>query len=291
VGYRERHRIPDLGVGVGFRVPHTAHVLRERPRMDWFEVISENFMVPGGTPARNLEALLDAYRVVNHGVSLGIGGAGDLDWDYLKRLKALVRRIDPPWCSDHLCWGGTSKVTVHDLLPLPHRSDVARHVAQRARQVQDFLEVPFALENVSSYLTYTSSTLTEWEFLVEVAERADCGIMFDVNNVFVSAHNHAFDPNLYVDAVPAHRVVQMHLAGHTDRGKYLLDTHSDHVRSEVWALYERAVGRLGAVSTLIEWDEDIPEWDVLASEASKARDVRARVLGSRPAGAPPEVRP
>jgi hypothetical protein len=290
VGFRQRHKIPDLGVGVGFRVPHYAKVLEERPPMDWFEVISENFMVAGGTPVKNLERLLDAYPVVNHGVSLSVGSNAPLDRDYLRRLKALVRKIDPPWCSDHLCWSGTARVNVHDLLPLPHTTEAAEHVAERIRQVQDFLEVPFAIENVSSYLTYTSSTMTEWEMLVEVAERADCGIMFDVNNVFVSSYNHGFDPNLYVDAIPVDRVVQMHLAGHTDKGKYLLDTHSDHVRAEVWTLYERAVARLGAVSTLIEWDDDIPAWEVLSAEAAKARELRTRVLASRGAAQREEAR-
>jgi hypothetical protein len=280
VGYRQKHRIRDLGVGVGFRIPHYAKVLEEKPPMDWFEVISENFMVAGGRPLENLERLRAAYPVVNHGVSLSLGAPAPLDREYLKKLKALVRRLNAPWCSDHLCWGGTSKVQIHDLLPLPQTLEAAKYVAERAREVQDFLEIPFAIENVSSYLTYTSSTMTEWELLIEVVERADCGIMFDVNNVFVSSFNHGFDPNVYVDAIPADRVVQMHLAGHTDKGKYLLDTHSAHVRDEVWKLYERSVARFGAVSTLIEWDDDIPEWDVLSAEAAKARELRAKVLAS-----------
>jgi uncharacterized protein (UPF0276 family) len=295
MGYRQRHRIPDLGIGVGFRIPHYETILEPRPPMagepegagrgrlgvDWFEVISENFLVAGGKPLANLDRLRAMYPVVNHGVSLSIGAAAPLDTGYLARLKALVRRIDPPWCSDHLCWGGTSRVAIHDLLPLPQTKSVVAHVVERVKRVQGTLEKPFALENVSSYLAYQGSTMTEWDFLAEVAEKADCGILFDVNNVYVSSRNHGFDPSAYVDAIPVDRVVQMHLAGHTDKGDYVLDTHSDHVRSEVWSLYERAVARLGAVSTLIEWDEDIPAWDVLAEEARKARELRDRVLRER----------
>ena len=279
VGYRKRHRIPDLGVGVGFRIPHYAQVLGEKPAMDWFEVISENFMVRGGRPLENLERLLSSYRVVPHGVSMSIGAASPLDPDYLLKLKSLLARINPPWFSDHLCWGQTSRVVLHDLLPLPQTKAVVAHVVERVKRVQGELELPFALENVSSYLTYTSSTMTEWELLSEIAEKADCGLLFDVNNVYVSSRNHGFDPNEYVDAVPVDRVVQIHLAGHTDKGKYVLDTHSDFVRDEVWALYRRAIARIGPVSTLIEWDDDIPTWDVLSEEARKARVTREEVLG------------
>jgi uncharacterized protein (UPF0276 family) len=249
--------------------------------MDWFEVISENFMVRGGKPLANLEKLRESYRVVNHGVSLSIGSTAPLDGDYLTRLKALVKRLDPPWCSDHLCWGGTSTVAIHDLLPLPQTSRVVAHVAERVRRVQDVLERPFALENVSSYLTYKDSVMAEWDFVSEVAEKADCGILLDCNNIYVSARNHGFDPNDYIDAIDRDRVVQMHLAGHTDKGDYVLDTHSDHVRDEVWDLYRRAIARCGSTSTLIEWDEDIPSFEELSAEAQMARDARDEVLGKR----------
>jgi uncharacterized protein (UPF0276 family) len=280
MGYRQRHAIPDLGVGVGFRLPHYAHVLGERPPMDWFEVISENFMVRGGKALENLESLVALYPVVPHGVSLSIGREGPLDLAYLTRLKALVDRIDPPWASDHLCWTGTESANLHDLFPLPLTRQSIEHVAVRVRQVQEFLKRPFALENVSSYLTFTSSTMPEWEFLGEIAEKADCGILLDCNNIFVSATNHGFDANAYIDAMPADRVVQMHLAGHTDKGGYLLDTHSDRVREEVWELYRRAVRRVGLVSTLIEWDEDIPSWEDLALEAVTARKAREEALST-----------
>ena len=284
MSFRTRHHIGDLGVGVGFRIPHYPHVLTNRPPMDWFEVISENFMVPGGRPMENLEKLAASYRVVPHGVSLGIGSSVDLDEEHLKKLKALVKRLNPPWVSDHLCWGAASTVVLHDLLPLPQNAEVVAHVVERVKRVQDYLEVPFALENVSSYMAFRASTMTEWDFLSEIAERADCGLLFDCNNVYVSSRNHDFDPCTYVDAVPADRVVQMHLAGHTDKGKYLLDTHSDFVCDAVWALYERATDRFGLTSTLIEWDDDIPEWDVLAAEAEKARGVRRKLALKAEAG-------
>jgi uncharacterized protein len=291
VSFRDRHAIPDLGVGVGFRIPHYGRVLDAKETvMDWFEVISENFLVTGGRPLDNLARLADRYRVVPHCVSLAIGSVEPLDETYLARLKGLLARLDPPWFSDHLCWARAPGVHIHDLLPLPYTREAVEHVVERVKRVQGTLERPFALENVSSYMTYRDSTMTEWDFLAEICERADCGILLDCNNVYVSARNHGFDPAAYVEAVPGDRVVQMHLAGHTDKGKYVLDTHSDHVRDEVWELYRRAVVRCGSVSTLVEWDDDIPEWDVLAAEAAKARTMRAEVLGrDRPAAATPHA--
>jgi uncharacterized protein len=280
VSYRARHRIPDLGVGVGFRSPHHARVLEDRPPMDWFEVISENFMVAGGRPLENLARLCDGYAVVPHGVSLAIGSVEPLDEDYLAKLRTLLDRLDPPWVSDHLCWGRAPGIHLHDLLPLPYTREAVEHVVERVKRVQGTLERPFALENVSAYMAYRASTMPEWEFVAEIAERADCGLLLDCNNVYVSARNHGFDPTLHIDAMPEGRVVQMHLAGHTDKGAYLLDTHSNHVRDEVWALYRRAIARCGRVATLVEWDDDIPAWDVLAAEAQKARDVRNEVLAT-----------
>jgi len=280
MGFRQRHAIPDLGVGVGLRSPHVAHVLRARPAMDWFEIISENYFADGGVQRANLERAVASYPLVPHGVSLSIGGADPIDEDHLARLRALAARIRAPWCSDHLCWTGYAGVDVHDLLPIPFNRATLDHVVERVRRVQGELGVPFALENASSYMEYEASTMAEQEFLAELAERADCGILLDVNNVFVSAYNHGFDAEAYIDAIPADRVVQIHLAGHTDKGLYLLDTHSDHVRGEVMDLYRRALRRCGSVSTLVEWDESIPSWEVLSNEAALARSVRDETLGS-----------
>jgi uncharacterized protein len=280
MGFRERHRIPDLGVGVGFRRPHVVTVLRERPAMDWFEVISENYFAEGGIQRANLEALRAGYPVVPHGVSLSIGGTDPIDPTYLARLRGLVERVLAPWCSDHLCWTGSAGIDVHDLLPVPFTRATLDHVVERVRRVQGELGVPLALENASSYVEFRESTIPEHEFLATLADRADCGLLLDVNNVYVSAYNHGFDARAYIDAIPAERVVQIHLAGHSDRGAYLLDTHSTQVKAEVWDLYRRALRRCGPVSTLVEWDEDIPAWDVLSTEAAKARAVRAETLAS-----------
>ncbi len=281
--------LPDLGIGVGLRVPHYRHILEQSPRMDFFEIISENFMVDGGKPRYHLEQVLERYPLIQHGVSLGIGGPDGLDRDYLGRLKQLVRKVKPAWLSDHFCWCGAGGAVVHDLLPLPYTWEVVELVAERARQVQDFLEVPFALENTSSYMAYTSSQMNEWQFISEVAERADIGLMFDVNNVFVSAYNHGFDAREFVASVPHRRIVQIHLAGHTNLGKVIIDTHRGHVVDAVWDLYRETLAHTGPVSTLIEWDDEIPEWSVLAAEAEKARAVRDEVTGQRSVGPAPSA--
>ncbi len=273
-----RMGLPDLGVGVGLRIPHYPDVLDGEQPMDWFEIISENFMVAGGRPIANLERALAKHKLVQHGVSLSIGSTKPLDFDFLDSLKALCKHTGTPWFSDHLCWTGADGLDLHDLLPIPYTEEAVKYVAERARIVQDVLEVPFALENVSSYLTYNASTLTEWEFVSAVVEEADIGVLLDVNNIYVSSQNHGFDPNAFVDGIPAERVVQIHLAGHTRFDKYIIDTHSGHVIDEVWALYERAIARTGSVSTLIEWDDEIPDFATLAAEAARARTVRDRVL-------------
>lgn len=275
--------LPDLGVGIGLRIPHYQAIFDTHPSIDWFEIISENFMVAGGLPIANLNRILERYRVVQHGVSLSIGSTAPLDWEYLKQLKALIQKVQSPWVSDHLCWTGTAAANLHDLLPLPYTEEVVKHVAGRARTVQDFLEVRLVLENVSSYLTYTSSTMTEWDFLSAIVTEADCGILLDVNNIYVSSFNHRFDPIAYVDGVPHHRIVQFHLAGHTHKGHYILDTHNDHVIDPVWRLYRRACEHAGNVSTLIEWDDDIPPLQTLLEEVEKARTVRTEVARARAA--------
>jgi uncharacterized protein (UPF0276 family) len=272
--------VPFLGVGVGLRPVHFAHVLAApdpaRLGVDFFEAISENYMLPGGRPLRVLEEVRARFPVALHGVSLNIGSADPLDADYLDELAALARRYEPASISDHLCWTGVGGHNLHDLLPLPCTEAVLRHVCERAQRVQDRLGRRIALENPSSYFAYRADAMPEAEFLARVAERADCGILLDVNNVFVSAHNHGFDPEHYLAQIPAERVFQIHLAGHSTQGALLIDTHDHPVCDGVWALYESAVRRFGSVSTLIEWDDRIPEFEVLAAEAARAREILAR---------------
>jgi hypothetical protein len=289
----------DLGVGVGLRVPHYAAVLRDLPHVDFFEVISENFMVGGGKPHYHLARVLEHYRVVQHGVSLGIAGPEEPDREYLLRLKQLIQVTKSPWVSDHFCWCGAGGAHLHDLLPIPYTREAVTRTAERARMIQDFLEVPFALENTSSYLTYRSSTLSEWELIAEVAERADIGLLLDVNNVYVSAYNHGFDAQTFIRQLPHQRVFQVHLAGHTNLGKYIIDTHRGAVIDEVLDLYRQTIALTGPVSTLIEWDDEIPELPLLLAEAERARAVRneglalraghplATEVPRRPAAAPP----
>ncbi len=281
--FRKKHNIPDLGVGVGFRPKHAGDVLDKggSPDVAWYEIISENYMVGGGRPMSNLSRLRERWPVIPHGVTMSIGAVEKLDADYLTRLKKVVRALDPPYFTDHVCFCKASGLDLHDLLPLPYTREAIAHVVPRIKHVQDTIEKPFALENVSSYLSYKDSEMPEHEFIAELAERADCGILLDVNNVYVSAFNHGFDAAEFIDAIPAERVVQIHLAGHTDKGTYLLDTHSDHVKDEVWALYERAIKRIGPVSTLIEWDDLIPAFDVLAAEAALAKGHRDAALGGQ----------
>lgn len=273
-----RFRVPDLGVGVGFRVPHYTQIVEQRPPMDWFEVISENFMVDGGSPRYHLERLVDAYPVVQHGVSMSIGGREDPE--HTRRLVELTKVTDSPWVSDHVCFTGSEQVNAHDLLPVPYTPEMLDHMVERAKRMQGALDRVFALENPSSYLSFRASTMPEWDFVSELVERADIGLMLDVNNVFVSSINHGFDPKVYLDAIPHDRVVQIHLAGHSVMEGYRLDTHDAPVCDEVWELYRYAIGRIGSVSTLIEWDGNIPTWERLSEEAARARALRSEALGA-----------
>jgi uncharacterized protein len=258
------------GIGIGLRIPHYRHILERKPAVDWFEIISENYMTDGGRPLQVLDQIMEQYRVVQHGVSMYFGSAEPLNREHLKRLKALVRRTKTPWLSDHLCWGSVDGRYTHDLLPMPYTFEAARTTAQRIREARDFLEVPIAVENVSSYAEYHISEMSEWEFLSEVVEDADCGILLDVNNIYVSSQNHDFDPALYVNAVAAERVMQIHIAGHSKFEKYILDTHDHPVLDPVWALYAQAVRRCGPTPTLLEWDDNIPSFDEVHAEALKA---------------------
>lgn len=263
--------LPCLGAGVGLRAKHFRTVIKERPAVDWFEIISENFMDSQGWPAEALSEIARHYRIVPHGVSLSIGSSEPLNQPYLKRLKQLADRIAAPWVSDHLCWTNCNGFNSHDLLPMPYTESSLQHVADRVKHVQDFLGRRLLLENPSSYLSFKSSSMPEWAFLAELVERADCGVLLDVNNVYVCQRNHGWDPEPYLAALPAGRIGQIHLAGHTDYGSHCIDTHIGPVPDSVWALYGDALARFGSVSTLIEWDEAIPEFPDLQAEASRAK--------------------
>jgi uncharacterized protein (UPF0276 family) len=263
--------LPNLGIGIGLRIPHYEDIFKYNPSIDWFEIISENFMVDGGKPIENLEKILDRYPVVQHGVSLAIGSPTPLDFDYLRRLKALAKKTKTPWISDHLCWGRLPGAHYHDLLPLPYTKEVIDYVAERARIVQDFLELPFALENLSSYVSYKADQMPEWEFYSAVVEKADIYMMLDVNNIYVSSRNHGFEPKTYCDNIPLDRVLQIHLAGHSDYGAYILDTHDHHVCDQVWEIYGEVYPRTRGVSTLLEWDDKFISFQHTWEEALKAK--------------------
>jgi uncharacterized protein len=261
----------DYGVGIGLRIPHYNHIFEKKPVVDWFEIISENFMIDGGRPLRLLDQILERYRVVQHGVSMYFGSAEPLNREHLSRLKTLVKRTKTPWLTDHLCWGSVDGTYSHDLLPMPYTFEAAKKTAQKIREARDFLEVPIAVENVSSYAEYHVSEMTEWEFLNEVVEGADCGILLDVNNIYVSSQNHSFDPLDYVNSVPPERVAQIHIAGHSKYEKYILDTHDHAVIDPVWKLYTRAIELVGPTATLLEWDDHIPSFEEVHAEALKAK--------------------
>lgn len=269
---------PNLGLGVGLRSVHFPYILREQPAVDWFEIISENFMDSGGRPRYVLEQIAERYPIVMHGVSMSIGSSDPLNFDYLTRLKRLAEAVKPLWISDHLCWTGVLGLNAHDLLPIPLNEESLKFVTERVRAVQDFLERPLVLENPSSYVTFAGSTMREWEFLTRLAADADCGLLLDVNNVYVSSVNHDFDPVEFVNNVPHQRIVQVHLAGHTDCGTYRIDTHDNHVIDPVWELYRLAHKHTGGVSTLLEWDANIPPFPVVHAEVLKAKQFMSEQL-------------
>lgn len=262
---------PNLGFGVGLRSVHYPYILQEQPDVDWFEIISENYIDSQGRPRYVLDQIAERYPLVMHGVSLSIGSTDPLDFEYLAKVKRLATEIAAVWVSDHLCWTGVAGLNTHDLLPVPLNEQTLAHVCERIRIVQDVLQRPLVLENPSSYVTFAASTMPEWEFLARMAEQTDCGLLLDVNNVFVSAFNHDFDPVEYLEAVPHQRVVQFHLAGHTHCGTHIIDTHDGHVIDRVWDLYRRAHELTGGCATLLEWDANIPEFPVLHAEVLKAR--------------------
>jgi len=263
------------GFGLGLRSAHYEAILNEPPgephAIDWLEIITENYLVPGGKPLNYLERIRARYPLVMHGVSLSIGSTDPLDREYLAAVRRLSRRIEPAWISDHLCWTGVEGRNMHDLLPLPYTEEALAGVVARVGEVQDGLGRQILLENVSSYLTYHASEMTEWEFLSEVAQRADCAILLDINNIYVSSVNHGFDPTSYLQAMPRDRVRQFHLAGHSDLGGHLIDTHDHPIAGPVWDLYRSAVAHFGLVPTMIERDDNIPSLAELVAELDIAR--------------------
>jgi uncharacterized protein (UPF0276 family) len=264
---------PYLGFGLGLRPTHYETILNEPPVIDWFEILSENYLIPGGKPLHYLDRIRARYPLVMHGVSLSIGSNDPLNHDYLRQLKMLADCIEPTWISDHLCWTGVGGINAHDLLPLPYTEEAINHVAARVSETQEFLGRRILLENVSSYVTYPESEMSEWEFLCEIVQRADCLILLDINNIYVSSFNHEFDPRAYLDAIPVERVWQFHLAGHCHHGDYIIDSHDEPVIDPVWELYSRAVRRFGLVSTMIERDDNIPPLSELLAELNHARQI------------------
>ena len=269
-----------LGFGLGLRTEHFQDVLNDKINIDWFEVVSENFMVDGGKPKHYLHSIRELYPMVMHGVSLSIGSTDPLNFDYLRKLKVLTNELQPEWISDHLCWTGAHEKNSHDLLPLPYNDEALHHVCKRVEQVQEFLGRPILLENVSSYLSYKNSTMTEWQFFNEVARRSGCEILLDINNIYVSARNHDFNPQDYLNGIAKDKVKQFHLAGHSDYGDYVIDTHDHPVADPVWQLYEKALQRFGWISTMIERDDNIPPLAELLAEVDTARNIATKTLGS-----------
>jgi uncharacterized protein (UPF0276 family) len=270
---------PNPGLGLGLRSKHFNHILENNPQVDWFEIISENFMDSGGRPRHVLRRIAERYPVVMHGVSLSIGSADDLNFEYLAKLKTLAAEIEPLWISDHLCWTGINNLNSHDLLPLPLTEESLKHVCRKINQAQDFLERPLVFENPSTYLSFKQSTIAEWDFLAFMTEETGCGILLDVNNVYVSAFNNDFDAAHYIERLPHEKIVQMHLAGHRNCGDYIIDTHDNRVAPEVWKLFSKAWNLTGGAATLLEWDSEIPDFDAYHSELLKAKSFMNDLAG------------
>ncbi len=274
---QNRFALPDLGLGIGLRTRHFGNILETWPAIDWFEIISENFIDTDGRPLAVLERVAERYPIAMHGVSLSIGSSDPVDYAFLAKLRALAERVDAAWLGDHICWTGVQGKNTHELLPLPLTEACLRHVTAKVRAVQDFLGRPLVLENPSTYIEFARSTMPEAEFIGRLAEDADCALLLDVNNIHVSARNHGFDPGGYLDLVPYDRVVQIHLAGHTDKGSHCIDTHDGPVIPAVWELYAEVQRRAGDTATLLEWDADIPPLEEVHAEVLKARAYRTRL--------------
>ncbi len=267
------NKLPSLGFGLGLRKEHYNAIIDTKPAVDWFEILTENYLVPGGKPLYFLDQICEQYPVVMHGVSMSLGSHDPLDMDYLKQVKALAKRTDAKWISDHMCFTGVDGINAHDLLPLPYTDEAIKHVSQKIAQAQDYLGVQILVENASTYITYKQSAMTEWDFTKSVAEESDSLILLDINNIFVSAYNHGFDPLEYLDGIPSERVQQHHLAGHSQYDGYIIDTHDHDIVKGVWDLYAEAIKRYGEVSVMIERDDNIPELPELINELQMARDI------------------
>lgn len=269
---------PYLGFGLGLRTDHYETIINEKPSVDWFEIITENYLVPGGQPLYFLDKIRENYPMVMHGVSMSIGSCDPIDWDYLAEVKQLASRIQPHWISDHLCWTGVQNKNTHDLLPLPYTTETMNHVVSRIQQVQEFLGRPFLIENVSSYIAYQDSIISEWEFVTEIIQRAGCLLLLDVNNIYVSSINHEFNPLDYIAAIPSDKIYQIHLAGHSNMGDYIIDTHDHAIIDPVWDLYAETIRHHGLISTMIERDDNIPPLSELLAELNHAKKIMETMI-------------
>ena len=276
--YQANSKPSFLGFGLGLRTAHYQDILNTTPPIDWFEIISENYMAGGGQPRHILNQIIERYPVVMHGVSLSIASTAPLDMDYLTQLKVLADDVHPKWISDHLCWTGVHGVNLHDLLPFPYTEEALNHIVSRVDKLQEFLGRSFVLENVSSYVSFNNNDMHEWEFISELSKRTGCWLLLDVNNVFVSSYNHGFDAQEFINGIPANRVVQFHMAGHSDHETYIVDTHDHPVRDEVWDLYRACLKRFGPVSTMIERDDNIPPLAEILPEVEKCRQIAQDIL-------------
>ena len=268
------------GCGIGLRIDHFDEIETQKPNIPWFEILSDNYLLEGTIQRDFLYHIRNDYPVTFHGVGLSIGSTDPLNMDYLQRLKKLKDEVQPAWISDHLCWTSAHGMVTHDLIPLPYTQDIVKHIVDRILQVQDFLGEQIVIENVSSYLQFKATEMTEWDFINEVTNRSDCKLLLDVNNIYVSAQNHKFDAAEYLFAMPVDRVAEIHLAGYEDKGTHLLDTHSRPVTEPVWDLFKKAIEHVGDVPALIEWDNDIPSLERVIEESTTAHEIQEHILSS-----------
>lgn len=275
---KKRLGYQNLGLGVGLRTVHIPYILKNLPPVDWFEILTENFLDSEGKPKHNLKSIAKHYPIVIHGVSLSIGSTNPIDFKYLQKVKELAKEVNAKWISDHLCWTGILGVNTHDLLPIPYTEEALAHVIGRIKKVQDFLGRPLILENPTRYVSFTNSSMSESEFITRMANQTGCGLLIDLENMFISSSNLNYDPVEFLKSLPHEHIVQFHLAGHTKSETYMVDTHSNSVSDESWELYRVACELTGGASTLLEWDENIPPFPVLHAEILKAKKYMSKSL-------------